>query len=189
MPKAKDERLPPLQQKGQEVRWAQETCAALVSELMAAPQLPSLATMRPGSKLPSLEATEDSDGRAWSEHSLGATAMESELQMIAAKREKLGDTLSTQEVLAQQVNSDLGGPVTEVQAAPVLAVRTKVRRVRDLMRGRHRSEVNYDRALPHLGGPTELKLRRDRAVAARKAADRVEAGRLRGLRAKSRGGG
>jgi hypothetical protein len=32
-----------------------------------------------------------------------ATAMESELQQIAAQREKLGDTLSTQEVLAQQV--------------------------------------------------------------------------------------
>ncbi|CAL1138634.1 unnamed protein product [Cladocopium goreaui] len=117
-PKVKDERLPPLQHKGQEVRWAQEACAALVSELVAAPHLPSLATMRPGSKLPSLEATEaeDSDGRAWSEHSLGATAMESELQQIAAQREKLGDTLSTQEVLAQQVNGDQGGAVPEVQA-------------------------------------------------------------------------
>lgn len=163
---------------------------------MAWPHLPSLATMRPGSKLPSLEATEaeDSDGRAWSEHSLGATAMESELQQIAAQREKLGDTLSTQEVLAQQVNGDQGGAVPEVQAAPVSVVRAKVRRVKDLLRRRNRSEVSYDRALPQLGVPIpdrELKPTRDwKERPARKAAERVDYVGLRGrLRARSRGGG
>ena len=39
--------------------------------------------------------------------------MESELQQIAAQREKLGDTLSTQEVLAQQVRNRRNGRVGE----------------------------------------------------------------------------
>ncbi|CAJ1414986.1 unnamed protein product [Effrenium voratum] len=76
-----------------------------------------------GSKLPSLEATEDIGSRACETHSsLGATAMESELKVIADRREKLGDTLSTQEVLAQQVASHKNAePVAQVQERKVRA--------------------------------------------------------------------
>mmetsp|Transcript_82979 Transcript_82979/g.199110 ORF Transcript_82979/g.199110 Transcript_82979/m.199110 type:complete len:166 (+) Transcript_82979:94-591(+) len=124
---------------------ASETCDALVSELMAAS--PRLPTMRPGSKLPSLEATEDIGSRACETHSsLGATAMESELKVIADRREKLGDTLSTQEVLAQQVASHKNAePVAQVQERKVRAS------VRELVKnGRLRQSASCRRALPPL---------------------------------------
>ncbi|CAJ1353788.1 unnamed protein product [Effrenium voratum] len=100
-----------------------------------------------GSKLPSLEATEDIGSRACETHSsLGATAMESELKVIADRREKLGDTLSTQEVLAQQVASHKNAePVAQVQERKVRAS------VRELVKnGRLRQSASCRRALPPL---------------------------------------
>eukprot|EP00435_Cladocopium_sp_Y103_P006028 s5041_g1.t3 len=69
-----------------------------------------------------------------------------------------------------------------------------VRKVKDLLRRRNRSEVSYDRALPQLGVPSperELKPTRGwKERPARKAAERVDYVGLRGrLRARSRGGG
>ncbi|CAK9048170.1 unnamed protein product, partial [Durusdinium trenchii] len=154
-----------------------------------ASRLPSLATMRPGSKLPSLEATEDWDAETWSDtrSSLGETALESQLQDLNAKRESLGDTLSTQEVLARQVLHD--------NASVEAPIATRVNRVKDWVRRRH-SEVGR-RALPRLSiciVGTELQCSKTkegierakdaRSVARARAVDRPW---LRGRRGRSRG--
>ncbi|CAK9054868.1 unnamed protein product, partial [Durusdinium trenchii] len=173
----------------------EQSCAEqLVTELMAASRLPSLATMRPGSKLPSLEATEDWDAETWSDtrSSLGETALESQLQDLNAKRESLGDTLSTQEVLARQVLHDNASVEVPWREAPIA---TRVNRVKDWVRRRH-SEVGR-RALPRLSiciVGTELQCSKTkegierakdaRSVARARAVDRPW---LRGRRGRSRG--
>ncbi|CAE7239389.1 unnamed protein product [Symbiodinium necroappetens] len=85
---------------------APDLCAALVAELLIAS--PKNRTRRlEGSMLPSVceHRAEGHRSRAdsWSETQSSDVALEMELEDIARLRERLGDTLSTQEVLAQQV--------------------------------------------------------------------------------------
>ncbi|CAE7200329.1 unnamed protein product [Symbiodinium sp. CCMP2456] len=85
---------------------APDLCAALVAELLIAS--PKNRTRRlQGSMLPSVcehrAEGHRSGADSWSETQSSDVALEMELEDIARLRERLGDALSTQEVLAQQV--------------------------------------------------------------------------------------
>ncbi|CAE7353249.1 unnamed protein product, partial [Symbiodinium pilosum] len=91
---------------------APDICAALVAELLVASprSRPQRLENSPGS---CEQRTQEPQGRAdsWSETQSSDIALELELEDIARLRERLGDTISTQEVLAQQVRPFQKGAV------------------------------------------------------------------------------